>query len=231
MPHVFAVEPPTENQGANAMADKISQESHGLLRLMTFKKTNGQRRSFGGIEMYTMECFVEIVAIQDCAMTGFVMGSWSGSFEAVMPQKSSSELGKFNPLKGSYAGYKQVPNGTTMRFTTQINFDLTERGWRTEGKLPTDTPFGPSVPTNPPEPKPSVSPEVANPEGPSQKQEKENNSSPLSPPTGKAGEYNAEGTYYSDKWDFGRAIESLTEAIRIAPNKWEIYCNRANARC
>jgi hypothetical protein len=133
--------PPTENQGANAMAAKISQESGGLLQLKKFTKTNGQKAVVNGVEMYTMDCTAQVIATQDCSMNGFMMGQWNGTFGAVKAQKNAGELDKFNPFGGAYAGNKQVAGGAIQNFNLSLHFELTERGWRTEGRIPADIPF------------------------------------------------------------------------------------------
>ena len=125
------------------MDAKIRAESHDLLRLVKFTKTNGQKSNINGLDCYTMEATVETAAVLDCAMTGFMMGGWNGSFEAIKAQKNASELDKFNPTIGAYAGNKQVAKGERMAFNIKLSFDLTERGWRSEGKLPDDIPFKP----------------------------------------------------------------------------------------
>jgi TPR repeat protein len=137
-----AADPPTENQGANAMAAKIQDESKGLLRLVKFTKTNGQKANANGIEKYTMDCTAETIAVQACALTGFgVGGRWDGSFGAMKAQKNANELDKFNPFGGAYAGNKQLAKDAKMTFTTTLEFEMTERGWRTEGRIAEDKPF------------------------------------------------------------------------------------------
>jgi len=142
---VFAADPPTENQGANAIAAKISDESNGFLRLVKFMKTNGQKSIVNGIDKYTMECTAEVVAIQNCAMTGFEFGGgWNGSFHALKAEKQTGGLSMFNSAGAGYGTNKQLTKGAHMNFNLSLVFDLTERGWRTEGRLPPDVPFKPA---------------------------------------------------------------------------------------
>ena len=137
---LLAAAPPTENQGANAMAAKVLQESKGLLRPIKFTKTNGQKSLVNGIEMYTMECTVEVRAVDDCLMTSFGdFNGWTGCFRA---EKGKPYTG---PVPGAFAYKKPITNGAIEAFSTKLEFDLTERGWRTEGRLPEDKPFVPDT--------------------------------------------------------------------------------------
>jgi predicted LPLAT superfamily acyltransferase len=137
-----AADKPTENQGANAMDAKIREESKGLLRLVKFTKTNGQKANVNGIDMYTMECTVETIAIQDCVMTEFPKVGWEGNFKAIKEQESPpDELDYLRPIK-------RLAKDAKMTFTTSLDFELTERGWRTEGRLPADKPFVPDLKSN-----------------------------------------------------------------------------------
>lgn len=157
----FAADPPTENQGANALAATIRGQSNGLLRLVTFTKTNGQKSLVNGIELYTMETAVEVEANQDCALTGFMVGGgWDGSFGALKAKKPGNPIDAFNPSGASYGSNKQVARGTRLKFNVDLRFDLTERGWRTGGTLPADVPFQPdalpeSVPEKPKQKEPA----------------------------------------------------------------------------
>jgi len=123
------------------MAEKIHTESNGLLRLIKFTKINGQKSIVNGVENYTMDCTVETLAIEDCAMTGFIMGGWEGNFGTLKASKNADPLEAFFPHGAGFAGNKQLSKGNKMTFETKLIFDLTERGWRTEGRLPMDKPF------------------------------------------------------------------------------------------
>lgn len=145
-----AANPPTENQGANAMSEKVREESKGLLRLVKFTKTNGQKSNLNGVDVYTMECSAEVAANQDCAMTGFEFGGgWNGTFGALKAQKKASSLDTFNPFGAGYGTNKQLARGAHMSFNTKLVFDLTERGWRTERRVPLDVPFKAEEPPAP----------------------------------------------------------------------------------
>ena len=135
------------------MAAKIREESKGLLRLDKFTKMNGQKANINGIDVYTMECSVDVVANQACAMTGFQLGGgWDGSFGALKAQKGGAAIDAFNPFGAGYGTNKQLAGGAHMTFNLNLQFDLTERGWRTEGRLPTNVAFKPDEPLQEPEP-------------------------------------------------------------------------------
>lgn len=137
---VFAAEPPEENQGIIAIEEKIRKQSQGLLGLLTFEKTNGQKAIVNGVELYTMECQVRVTANADCAMTDYSPRGWGGSFAAVPAKKTADQLEKFNPFGASYAGNNQVAKGAMQIFKVELKFDLTERGWHCEGILPPKLP-------------------------------------------------------------------------------------------
>lgn len=126
------------------MAAKIRDQSKGLLRLVKFTKTNGQMANVNGVKVYTMDCSMETLAVQACALTGVSLGNWDGSFGA-LPAKQNAGMEEFNPFSGAYGGYKKLARGERQVFTTKLTFELTERGWRTEGQLPSDTPFIPDT--------------------------------------------------------------------------------------
>lgn len=151
---LWAADPPTENQGANALAAKVREQSKGLLRMIRFAKTNGQKATFNGVDFYIMDCSADVVANQECAMTGFqIGGGWDGSFAALPAQKNASTLDAFNPSGAAFGTNKQLGRNQQLTFTTKLEFDLTERGWRIGGTLPPNTPF---VPDKAPEPPPEV---------------------------------------------------------------------------
>ena len=128
----------------------IDKESRGLLRLVKFKKTNGQKQEIMGVECYKMDCSLEVIANETCALEGFQGSGWDGRFFAKKLQR------------GDYIGFsKPLTKGASHGFTTSLDFELTEKGWRTRGLLPADTPFVSEVPgqtVNPPAPAPTPTP-------------------------------------------------------------------------
>ncbi len=122
------------------MNEIIRKQSNGLLQMWTFEKTNGQKSLVNGVEVYTMDAEATVSVLQDCAMTGFTLAGWDGTFKAVPAQKNATTLDRFNPNGGAYAQNKQLAKGAFQKFTVQLIFDLTEQGWRSNGII------APSVP-------------------------------------------------------------------------------------
>lgn len=127
--------------GANVLEMVIGRESNAFLVLNSFTKTNGQKSLINGVDYYSMEYQVVVVAVESCALTGFQFGKWNGSYSTAIIKQNATELDKFNPADGNYAGYKIINSGKTFTFTSKLEFEKTEKGWRTRGIIPEDKPL------------------------------------------------------------------------------------------
>jgi len=110
--------PPSESDGRTALNQKIETESEGLIRLVSFKKTNGVT-SEGG---YQLEYTAEIEFLDDCIWSG----GYKGTFLATRGRPASAmdrEMLRYDAKEAAEKGkHQQVSN--------KLIFQRTENGWR-----------------------------------------------------------------------------------------------------
>jgi hypothetical protein len=111
----IGVDRPTEEQGKAAILNTIKEEDHaGAIKLLSFRKTNGQDQEHSGVKMYKMEYECEIEFTRDCI-------GMANSF-------NTDELHKpyLDPT---------FKSGHRAKVTGFIEFEKTENGWRATGVL------------------------------------------------------------------------------------------------
>ncbi|MEK6676267.1 MAG: hypothetical protein AABZ47_11520 [Planctomycetota bacterium] len=115
---------PAATAGEKLIRDKIQDQAEGRIKLVSFRKTNGQTREAFGMQEYVMEWEGEIEFLQDCRWGPFVYGTytWSGDFHTDI---STSRIGFGGRLDDARMGQK-------VRLTGSLTFRKTEKGWRGE---------------------------------------------------------------------------------------------------
>jgi hypothetical protein len=116
--------PPSPSDGRKQVETQIQAESNGLIRLVSFDKTNGLDRDLGGRKLYEMEYTAEIEFLDNCIWNSGGERGWNGSFVAILkqPGHEGSFRGSFDPLEPSKGEHQRV-NG-------KLKFEKTEQGWR-----------------------------------------------------------------------------------------------------
>jgi hypothetical protein len=108
---------PTEEDGKAAILQAIKvlpdSENGGRVKLLRFRKTDGQDLEFGGVKMYKMEYEYEIEFTRDCYCPGHGFISYAPGIQYDRP--------------------KNVESGQRMKINGIITFEKTEKGWRIEG--------------------------------------------------------------------------------------------------
>jgi hypothetical protein len=111
---------PSESQGKKVLTDKY--EKSECLKLVDFKKTNGQKSDFGGVLEYKMEYSAALEMKNGCH--GYV--DKQGERFVNPPDKIRSEQGDKN-MKA--LGFKLVNGGEQASIIGIIAFSKKENGW------------------------------------------------------------------------------------------------------
>lgn len=111
---------PSDSDGKKILADTIQQQSKGLIKLVSFNKTNGQSGEVMGVKLYSMEYEGEIEFLDNVywgspfGLLGFDAAKADGSMLSIMGKNKKAKKGDRYKFKGS------------------IRFEKTEKGWRGE---------------------------------------------------------------------------------------------------
>ncbi|MEY2571929.1 MAG: hypothetical protein QOJ87_142 [Verrucomicrobiota bacterium] len=119
---------PSPSDARQKLANQIQQQSNGLIKLVSFEKTDGVMQEMMGIKAYQMSYTAEVEFLDDCIWTaGNNLVGWDGSFRAQRNQALSS--GALNDFFNASQGLKPAKKGEHFTFTGQMAFEKTERGW------------------------------------------------------------------------------------------------------
>lgn len=124
---------PSESNAKNIIEQKVNQESEGKIRLVSFRKTNGQTREVYGVKVYVLEYEAVIEFLDDCKwLTVDPFSARHIGFKTVQTKRSAEKKG------GYWAGWMnltQTPGtehkkGERQNYFSSIRFEKTEKGWR-----------------------------------------------------------------------------------------------------
>jgi len=118
--------PPSASEGRKQLESRIQSESNGLIRLVSFDKTNGVQQDFNGMKLYEMDYSAEMEFLDNCMWGGGGLLGWDGSFQAVRGQPGTG-LDAFNPI---YYGKQKANKGQHQKVSGKFMFQKTEQGWR-----------------------------------------------------------------------------------------------------
>ena len=116
---------PSEEDGRNALAKKIHDESNGLIRLISFRKTDALEREFQGVRLYQLEYTAEIEFLENLMWNG-EGPFWEGDYNAIRGQPQGA-LDSFNPR---FMGKAPAAKGQRKNVSSMLIFERTVRGWR-----------------------------------------------------------------------------------------------------
>jgi hypothetical protein len=113
---------PSESNGRSALEAETQSESEGLIKLVSFQKTNGVEREFRGAKVYELEYIAEIEFLEDCIWGGDRAFGWGGSFHARRPDYFDRPPYLMRGARGN--------KGQRERVSGKLIFEETEKGWR-----------------------------------------------------------------------------------------------------
>ena len=120
---------PSLSDGRKQLEGQIQAQSNGLIRLVSFDKTNGVEQNMNGMNLYEMDYTAEIEFLGDCMWgSGGALGN-GRSFEAV-PGWPGGALDAFNPR---YFLKQKARKGERRKIEGKFMFQKTEQGWRLVG--------------------------------------------------------------------------------------------------
>jgi len=111
---------PSESDGRAALEQKIQQQSKGLIRLVSFRKTDGVEQVVMGMKAYQLTYTAEIELTDDCFWGDGGLLGWQGNFFAERPTGGISQRVEYS--KSGRKGHQEQISAT-------LTFQRTENGW------------------------------------------------------------------------------------------------------
>jgi hypothetical protein len=119
---------PSESDARQKLQNQVQQQSNGLIKLVSFQKTDGAMHEMMGMKAYEMSYAAEVEFVDDCFWSGGNnLSGWEGSFYAERGQAAPS--GGLQDFFNLSQGRKAAKRGEHFTFTGRMNFEKTERGW------------------------------------------------------------------------------------------------------
>jgi hypothetical protein len=111
---------PSESTGKKVIEKRIQTQSNGLIKLVSFKKTNA---SSPDKNSYVLEYEMEIEYLDDCWVP-------SGGLEVTPPDLIAAPISSSPPSSVLFAVKKR--KGETTKTSSWLGFKKTEKGWRSD---------------------------------------------------------------------------------------------------
>jgi len=111
---------PSESDGRAVLEQKIQQQSKGLIRLVSFRKTDGVARETMGMKLYDLMYSAEIELTNDCYWGDGGRLGWQGGFFAERPTGGISQMVEYS---------KSGKKGQREQVSATLGFERTENGW------------------------------------------------------------------------------------------------------
>lgn len=113
--------------GRAELTDIIAKQSHGLIRLVSYTKTNGVERDFFGTHLYVVEYEGEIEFLDDVYWTGPRFG-WGGRFCAYKREATMNVFGMTMPSIAP-PGYVAAKKNEHQTIRGELRYEMTDKGW------------------------------------------------------------------------------------------------------
>jgi len=118
---------PSESEARGKLEDQIKQQSNGLIKLISFSKTDAAMHEMMGVKGYEMFYAAEIEFVENCIWSGGNdLVPWDGTFNATLNQGSVTGALSFS---ATAQGLRLAAKGQRLKFTGKINLEKTESGW------------------------------------------------------------------------------------------------------
>src|ERR1035441_2985112 len=123
---------PSVSEGSQAVEDRIKGQSEGRIRLVQFRKTNGQLAEVMGVKVYTLEYETEIEFLEACkwniiTFAGAIMDDELSFRTTKAPDKPLSELAQL--AESATNPGTDVSKGQRFKIVGAIRFEKKEKGW------------------------------------------------------------------------------------------------------
>ena len=121
---------PTEEDGSRVVRHQVATEGKGLVRLVSFKRTGGQRSAFLGVTTYTMAYQAQIEFVKDACYGGGLSAR-----DYVAPRYDPSGLPASEEVAACFRTH--VAKGERREVAGSLPFEKTQHGeWRgPDGRL------------------------------------------------------------------------------------------------
>jgi hypothetical protein len=120
---------PSLSDGRKQLEGQIQAQSNGLIRLVSFDKTNGVEQNMNGMNLYEMDYTAEIEFLGDC-MWGSGGAFGGGRIFEAFPGSPGGGLDAFNPR---YFLKQKARKGERRKIEGKFMFQKTEQEWRLVG--------------------------------------------------------------------------------------------------
>ncbi|MBS1873903.1 MAG: hypothetical protein JSU00_11875 [Acidobacteria bacterium] len=115
---------PSPSAGSAQLEQQIHNQSNGLIKLVSFDKTNGVDQEMNGVKVYEMDWTAEIEFLGNC-MWG--AGPFGGDSFTAVPGWPGGGLDAFNPR---FFGKQRARKGQRQKIEGKFMFQKAEQGWR-----------------------------------------------------------------------------------------------------
>ena len=136
---------PSASTGTQAIEDLIKKDSEGRIRLVQFRKTNGQLAEVMGMKAYILEYEAEVEFLEACkwnirTFAGAIMDDQASFRTTKSTKRAGNELAKFTELVTNPG--TEVSKGQKFKLVGAIQFEQKEKGWWVDGvKVTSITPL------------------------------------------------------------------------------------------
>lgn len=124
--------PPSAGVGQQAIEDRVKRDSEGCIKLVQFRKTNGQSAEINGVKIYTLDYETEIEFLEACKWNIPIFAGTIMNTEASFRTTKSSDktLGAAAQLmEASMNPGTEVSKGQRVKLIGAIRFEKKEKGW------------------------------------------------------------------------------------------------------
>lgn len=130
---------PSEGDGELAILDRIKTQSEGRIKLISFHKTDGQKRELQGAQFYNLEFQAEIEFMEDCKWVTGMYGSSPGFRTIEVAAQQNKGFSWDTWVDNTRNPGVMVKKGHQEKLSGSIMFEKTEQGWRaTQIKISVD---------------------------------------------------------------------------------------------
>lgn len=121
---------PSEGDGELAILDRIKTQSDGRIKLISFHKTDGQKRELQGAQFYSLEFQAGIEFTEDCKWVTGMHGSNPGFRTVKVAAQRDKGFSWDTWLDNTQNPGVMVKKGHQEKLSGSIVFEKTEQGWR-----------------------------------------------------------------------------------------------------
>lgn len=125
--------PPSEADGNQEVRERIEAEADGRIKLLSFRKTDGQASDVHGVRRYELDWEGEIEFLEDCAWGPFLYSGreapWQGRFKT-LPMSAEVDSRSDSEKRSEWLRMRAVKKGEKVKCSGSLKYEESESGWR-----------------------------------------------------------------------------------------------------